>query len=112
MMSPWGVIEHSERITDGVRQVYTAGHGGLQVNKECLRQVFPTLTHSQIARIVRLSCLESTDYVWFEEDCAMMVAVRYSQPILQAKSNKLGLSESELLARAEVSVNRWFPDLA
>ena len=58
MQSPWGEVQHSERIADGVTFVATGSHGGLMLDAD---------TQSRLPREVRDCFLNG--HGWAEEDC-------------------------------------------
>jgi hypothetical protein len=61
--SPWGEVQGSEQIAHGIRQVFTAGHGGVVVSPTRMRQMPAPL--ADVGR--RLP--GRAGYGYFEEDC-------------------------------------------
>lgn len=85
--SPWGAVQYGKVLVDGIITVGTAGHGGVRISPERLRQMPSAL------RLGRRR--------WFEEDCeAALVALAFA--------DDLGLDESRR-ENAARSVADYFP---
>lgn len=85
--SPWGAVQYGSVLADGIISVSTAGHGGVRISVERLRQMPPAL------RLGR--------HRWFEEDCdAALVALAFADDL------KLDDRRRENAAR---SVADYFP---
>jgi len=65
--SPWGEVQHSEKLIDGVFLVSTASHGGVMVRKNA----FDFLSSE-----ARKIALNERNYLCFEEDCDEAVVIR------------------------------------
>ncbi|WP_458683618.1 DUF7007 domain-containing protein [Prescottella equi] len=66
--SPWGEVQYGKVLVDGIITVGTAGHGGVRISAERLRQMPAAL------RLGRRR--------WFEEDCeAALVAVAFADDL-------------------------------
>lgn len=63
--SPWGAIQHEEKFTRGVSQIYTASHGGMKVSKN-LAEKYPLLM--EVIKKSGFSFYQN-GYYFFEEDC-------------------------------------------
>ena len=85
--SPWGAVQYGSVLADGIISVSTAGHGGVRISVERLRQMPPALRNGR--------------HRWFEEDCeAALVGLAFA--------DELGFDENrrESLAR---SVANYYP---
>lgn len=97
--SPWGRIDGSRKYARGVYFVSTSGHGGLAISK------------SQASRLFSESCLKlaaivERDYVYFEEDCALALALTDSYTLFEmVKRVEPSLEYKALLRSAEL----WWP---
>ncbi|MCZ4587653.1 hypothetical protein O4328_28865 [Rhodococcus opacus] len=86
--SPWGAVQYGSVLVDGIITVSTAGHGGVRISAERLRQMPVAL------RLGRRR--------WFEEDCeAALVGVAFA--------DELTLDDHRRESMA-ASVANWFPD--
>ena len=70
MNSPWGYVQHSTPISEGVQFVSTAGHGGFMLTQSAMKQLHPALKRASVYGGQYLG------YTCFEEDCEA-VAVLY-----------------------------------
>ncbi|MCQ4121360.1 DUF7007 domain-containing protein [Rhodococcus tibetensis] len=85
--SPWGSVQYGSTLADGIITVSTAGHGGVRISPQRLRQMPSAL------RLGRRR--------WFEEDCeSALVAVAFADDL------ELDDRRRELAAQ---SVADWFP---
>jgi hypothetical protein len=60
-VSPWGVVQHTKRLADGIWSVSTSSHGGIWLSQDRLSQLNERLGHEYPT-----FCRSSE---WFEEDC-------------------------------------------
>lgn len=90
-------------LAHGVFTVSTAGHGGLAVSRALALKIFQR-------EALRLAAFESNGYFWFEEDCAIDVALVDSASLLHLCCLALGRDKQAVLADATKSVERWYPD--
>lgn len=65
-MSPWGRIDFSEELADGIWQVQTPGHGGIWISPQRRQQMPKELREW-------LSKYGDTPNGWYEEDCDWVV---------------------------------------
>lgn len=65
--SPWGIIQDSEEIAEGIIYVSTASHGGIWVAPELLSRI--------TAEMKDYAAYWSGSSQWFEEDCAAQCVV-------------------------------------
>jgi len=83
--SPWGPIQDTTEITEGVSFVSTAGHGGLKLDRK---------RNAEMPEALRRKG------GWYEEDCeyslVMVGLPQYFKP--------------EEVARAHQTAKNWFPD--
>ena len=56
--TPWGCVQHSEKLADGIYMVYTASHGGIVLDDKRSRQ---------LEHLKESNWLKSSKY--WEEDC-------------------------------------------
>ena len=61
MQSPWGHVQGSEVLADGIVSVYTAGHGGIKLSAARQKQLLLKGVKS------KSNFLKSDQ--WWEEDC-------------------------------------------
>ena len=59
-LSPWGVVQHGEKLSDGVYAVSTASHGGIKC--------YPKAN-------VRIPAIFRANDGWYEEDCDWAIPV-------------------------------------
>jgi hypothetical protein len=64
--SPWGIIDCSEEIADGIWQVMTPGHGGIWLSPS-RRQQMPAYLRNWTSKYGDVS------NGWYEEDCDWVV---------------------------------------
>lgn len=97
--SPWGKVQHSEKITTGVTFVSTAGHGGYMVSQGKAKKLF-TFNSPAFSKVIVWG-----GYLCFEEDCdASMVDYALLQdPVLK---NKVKVSEKCVIE----SLSLWNPE--
>jgi hypothetical protein len=65
--SPWGIIQDSEEIAEGIIYVSTASHGGIWVAPELLSRITTEMKD--------YAAYWSGSSQWFEEDCAAQCVV-------------------------------------
>lgn len=102
--SPWGTIQHIEKITRGVAFVSTAGHGGARVAKGTLSKF---AVDAEL--ITKLGGSVSGGYVYFEEDCAISLFLFDCPEILKLVAEKRGIDAEEYFQNCRESAQRWFP---
>lgn len=66
--SPWGEVQHQEKLCSGVFSVSTASHGGIMVHRSVAKAV--------LSPAARKHCFRDGNYYCFEEDCDAPVAIR------------------------------------
>lgn len=66
MPTPWGPVQHGERIAEGLLWVHTAGHGGLMVGLDFARQ--------HLSEAAQRRGQPSGTWLAYEEDCAWAIA--------------------------------------
>ena len=66
--SPWGEVQHQEKLCSGVFSVSTASHGGIMVHRSVAKAV--------LSPAARKHCFRDGSYYCFEEDCDAPVAIR------------------------------------
>ena len=86
--SPWGTVQYGQELADGIVTVSTAGHGGIRISDERLKQM---------PRALRLERKR-----WFEEDCEAGL-------VYWAFARDIGLT-AEQVTMAEESVRNWYPE--
>lgn len=104
MSSPWGKIQHVEKLITGISFVVTAGHGGLRVSRKALYKyaINPEL-------ITRIAGIEQGNYVYFEEDCAFQVFMLDAPEILKLHAKNRSWNADETFKDTRLSVEKWFP---
>lgn len=101
--SPWGTVDHCERLCAGVFSVSTPSHGGIMADTATAMRVFSGKA---------LECgFREGSYVCFEEDCAAPVAIRelMDRGLYQAPVNEYW-KPGEYSAVIDSSIQRWHPD--
>lgn len=69
MNSPWGHVDHQERLAEGVLWVSTPSHGGVRIDTE-------VVALSEAAKKRGMWHYETAPrYLWFEEDCQYAIAI-------------------------------------
>ena len=71
--SPWGAVQHGERLADGVFFVSTAGHGGIKLDR---------------ARNALVPEVFRKEGGWYEEDCDWAIPMYF----LELKPEKKDLA--------------------
>ena len=66
--SPWGAIQDSTQIENGVRWVSTASHGGLMITNAAAKSLLSARA------IESVHSTQSSTFVCFEEDCEYAIA--------------------------------------
>lgn len=95
--SPWGKIQHSERVTRGVRVVSTAGHGGIMVTRNFAERHF--------SAAARARGLPHGDHLCYEEDC------KYSIVLWEMRNMGLAHAMFQVIEEDVIkSLSRWNPD--
>ena len=103
MSTPWGTCQNKTTIQRGIFTVSTAGHGGLAVSRALALRLFSRET-------LRLAAIETKTHFWFEEDCAISIALVDSASLLHAWCSVLNRNKAETHLSAIKSVERWYPD--
>lgn len=107
MHSPWGKVRHRVTWMRGVHEVHTAGHGGLGVALGVASKLLPDTA-------IKAGAIIQGGYAWFEEDCAINLALYESPTILGALLERRGKNTdaefNEYRAMVRASVIRWYPD--
>jgi hypothetical protein len=103
MSTPWGTCQNKTVLARGVFTVSTAGHGGLAVSRALALRLFQR-------EALRLAAFESNGYFWFEEDCAISLALVDSRHILDLFCDKMQWDKTKTHLNAIQSVERWYPD--
>lgn len=83
--SPWGRIQHVEKLTDGVCFCGTAGHGGFKLSRQ---------RNAEMPAVLRRKG------GWYEEDCEYALVI-FGLP---------HLFKPEEVEKAKQTVKSWFPD--
>lgn len=104
--SPWGEIQTSTRLADGVRWVSTASHGGLMVTRKVAEAQLSAKAISA-ARYGGWYC----DHLCFEEDCEYAVAF-YEHPEWARAMDIQVLEEWYQVRRKHAARAREYPKLA
>jgi len=99
--SPWGEVQHCEKLIDGVFLVSTAGHGGVMVRKNASDFLSPE---------ARRIGLNERNYLSFEEDCEEQVVLyelleKRLWELPERIADKTGYVESIMR-----SLMRWQPE--
>ena len=101
--SPWGEVQHQEKLCSGVFSVSTASHGGIMVHRSVAKAV--------LSPAARKHCFRDGSYYCFEEDCAATVALRelMDKKLFAAPVNDYW-KPGEYEACINDSVRRYYPD--
>jgi len=86
--SPWGEVQNTTPVTEGIEQVTTAGHGGIRVFGQ-------TSTKLSVAAKDQAIC-EDGSY-WFEEDCNWAIVANEFPESFSERDQEL----------AQSSLKRW-----
>jgi hypothetical protein len=104
MMTPWGASQHQHKITEGVYEVDTAGHGGILVS-------IAAATHLLSPKAIERGWRWSQWYA-YEEDCDWALFA-YEQPALYtAARTKQGCTPrtaEDMQQIARGCLERWHP---
>lgn len=65
--SPWGQVQHSKCLADGIWSVSTASHGGIWLSEDRLRELDEIMPEAYPTFV--------GDARWFEEDCDWCIPV-------------------------------------
>ncbi len=91
--SPWGAVQHGEKLADGVFIVSTAGHGGIKLDR---------------ARNALIPHLFRREGGWYGEDCDIAIPMYFLE--LKPEKMDLALSHPRLeLASVRILVQRDHP---
>lgn len=71
--SPWGPIEQTERLADGIVRVHTAGHGGIWLSPERREQL--AAESPWVANVFRTTPAYCEKPTWWEEDCEALIPI-------------------------------------
>ena len=92
--SPWGAVQGTDRVAEGIEFVYTESHGGFHISAERLEQV-PQRLQNWAARWAK-----GWGPQWYEEDCcAAAIPVTFpdefsAEDVARAKSYLANFDES------------------
>jgi hypothetical protein len=93
--SPWGYIEETTRLADGIYFVSTASHGGIWLSRE--RQ-------KEIGR--KSPFLKSAE--WWEEDCDWAIPAYYFQHEIKATGH--AVRTKRMVDQARKTILTWHRD--
>lgn len=101
--SPWGNVQTSRKIADGVYEISTASHGGILVHKS----VEKTLLSEEAGKIGFLE----NGWHGYEEDAEACIPIRelIDRGIFEIPSHYSGTKE-EYIAMIDDSIRYWFPE--
>ena len=71
--SPWGPIEGTERLADGIVRVHTASHGGIWLSPE--RRERLAAESPWVADMFRNTPAYCEKPTWWEEDCEALIPI-------------------------------------
>ena len=104
--SPWGEVQHSDKVVRGITVVSTVGHGGLMATEKAAKEWFSPAALDAAIRIPGYYC--------WEEDCQIDIAVYDAKFLWDKFCNVLpGLTTKpmdEMLAKIKRSISGWYPD--
>ena len=83
--SPWGKIQDTKVISDGISFVSTASHGGFKLSREL---------NAQIPKCFR------KEGGWYEEDCEYSIVIMFFPEFFKEKDIDIAMN----------TVKNWFPD--
>ena len=99
--SPWGEVQHCEKMIEGVFLVSTAGHGGIMVRGNA---------SGFLSDYAQSAALRGRHYLCFEEDCDEQIVLR---ELLDRKLWHLPdsiIDKSGYEEAVNRSLKRWHPD--
>ena len=102
MSTPWGQSDYKIEYARGLFRINTPGHGGIAVSKGLAKRILSD-------KAIALAGQVMGGYVFFEEDCAICVAVIDSDFIMQHLAKSHNSDVGEMKAEMTKSVQRWFP---
>lgn len=104
--SPWGQVQHSNKVVRGITIVSTASHGGLMATEKAAQQWFSPAALANAMRIPGYYC--------WEEDCQIDIAIYDAKSLWERFCSVLpGLTSKpmdEMLAKIKRSISGWYPD--
>jgi hypothetical protein len=99
--SPWGIIQSSTKLSEGVYQVNTSGHGGIVLEPESARNLLPPY-------VLKLADKYRGKYC-FEEDCAASL-VAFHAPQLFVRL--IDASDyDEWMESHRATLQKYYPEL-
>lgn len=101
--SPWGEVQRTQGISEGIYEVITASHGGIMVDAVLAKEIF-----SEAAQ--KCGFIDG-EFLCFEEDCDAAVAIRelLDKGIKQTPINK-EYREGSYSEAINNSIQRWNPE--
>jgi hypothetical protein len=94
--SPWGRIQHSTQIAEGITSVSTAGHGGIKLSRQ---------RNAKVPKYMR------RDGGWYEEDCEWCIpAIVFSDVFREWADSTDWTSADKTLSDAQHTFLNWLPD--
>ena len=99
MNSPWGTVQGSETLADGITQVYTAGHGGIKLSPARQKQLLLKGVKSQS------NFLKSDQ--WWEEDCDWAIPFVNFADDIKSFGTVTGEQFEFTLKAAKASIEYW-----
>ena len=104
--TPWGVSQYSHPIIRGAVFYGTEGHGGMRVSERLAEKM---------SEYAKRHSINQNGAFWFEEDCAISLALYEFLNIPQYAEKVLGWCSKggtieEQKARLEETIKRWYSD--
>lgn len=97
--SPWGGVQFATILCRGVRNVSTAGHGGLRVSEK--------LAEKKLSKLACSYAIHANGAYWFEEDCLCAIAF-YEQPAWM--TGLFGPDETEPIVSCLKTLEMYYPE--
>lgn len=99
--SPWGKIDNVLSIMRGVSIVGTPSHGGLRITRKALQ------AYAVDAEDLTKHAIPMGDYMFFEEDCDMPLALFDMPLVLRKYAELINQNERTMFESYKASVKHW-----
>ena len=104
--SPWGKIQHVDKICLGMSFVHTASHGGIRISRKLLSEK----SVSEAWLLEKCATSYSANYAFFEEDCAAWVMLFDCPELCREYARIRGIDENEVFEHGKAQAKMFYPD--
>lgn len=99
MSTPWGAVQHTAEIAPGIVFYSTAGHGGIKLGPERLKQMPPYMLNTCAGR------------GWYEEDCDWAMPAVVFAADFAADAVRRGKNPEAAAELARKTLRNWKPEV-